>query len=116
MEQIRNEQMRKILSELSELLQQVYGNRLKSVIVYGSVARGTSTKDSDIDILVLVEGSASELRTYEEKLNEVSADISLKYLKVFSIIDVAYQEYWEWRQISPFYRNVAEEGIVLYAA
>ncbi len=116
MEQIKNEQMRIILSELAERLHQVYGSRLKSVILYGSVARGAETKDSDIDIMVLVDGNASELRNYDESLGDVSTDISLKYLKVLSIIDISYQEYQEWKQISPFYKNVSDEGVVLYAA
>lgn len=116
MDQIKDEQMRKILSELLELLHQVYGKRLRAIILYGSVARGTQTKDSDVDIMVLVDGNDAELRGYEEELSDVSTDISVKYLKVFSIIDVSYQEYLEWKQISPFYRNVSEEGVVLYAA
>lgn len=115
-EQIRDGQMRKILSELAELMRQVYGDKLKSVILYGSVARGTDTEDSDIDIMVLIDGDASELRQYDERLCDASTEISLKYLKVFSIVDVSYQEYMEWRQILPFYRNVSEEGVVLYAA
>lgn len=116
MEQIMDEQMKKILSELAELLHQVYKSRLKTVILYGSVARGTYTKDSDIDIMVLVDGDDLELRSYNEQLSDVATDISLKYLKVFSIIDVSYQEYMKWKQISPFYKNVSEEGVVLYAA
>lgn len=104
------------MSELSELLHQVYGKRLRAIILYGSVARGTQTKDSDVDIMVLVDGNDAELRGYEEKLSDVSTDISVKYLKVFSIIDVSYQEYLEWKQISPFYRNVSREGVALYAA
>lgn len=57
-----------------------------------------------------------ELRMFEDKLSDVSTDISIKYFKVFSIIDVSYQEYMMWMTISPFYRNVSEEGVVLYAA
>lgn len=48
---------------------------------------------SDINIMVLVNGNNLELRRYDEKLCDISSDISLKYLKVFSIIDVSYQEY-----------------------
>ncbi|MDO4345266.1 MAG: nucleotidyltransferase domain-containing protein [Eubacteriales bacterium] len=116
MNRIKDEQMRIILSELADRLYQVYENRLKAVIVYGSVARGTETKDSDVDIMVLVDGNNAVLRAYSEKLSDVSAEISLRYLKVFSIIDISYQEYIEWKQVSPFYKNVAEEGVVLYAA
>jgi predicted nucleotidyltransferase len=116
MEQIKDEQMKKMLSELTGLLYQVYKDKLKVVILYGSVARGTQTKDSDIDIMVLVEENGTELRNYDEKLGEVSVDISLKYLKVFSIIDVSYEEYEKWKQIYPFYKNVSKEGVILYAA
>jgi len=116
MDQIQDKQMRIILSELAELLHRVYGKRLKEVILYGSVARGTHNEDSDVDILVLVDGDDAMLRDYGERLCDVSTDISLKYLKVFSILDVSYQEYLKWKQISPFYRNVSEEGVVLYVA
>lgn len=116
MEGIKDEQMRKILSELAEQLHQVYGNKLRAVILYGSVARGTQTDESDVDIMVLVDGNSAELKEYDDKLSDVSTEIALKYLKVFSIIDVSYKEYQDWKTISPFYKNVAEEGVVLYAA
>lgn len=116
MDKIKDKQLKKILEELAGFLQEVYGNRLRAVILYGSVARGTQTSESDVDIMVLVEGSAEELRGYEDKLSDVSTDFALKYLKVFSIIDVSYQEYVDWMKISPFYKNVSEEGVVLYAA
>lgn len=77
---------------------------------------GTNTEESDIDIMVLIDGTDQEMRMYDEKLSDVSTDLALKYLKVFSIIDVKYQEYMDWKTVSPFYRNVNEEGIVVYAA
>ena len=112
MDQIKDEHMKKMLSELAELLHQAYGKRLKAVILYGSVARGTYTNDSDVDIMVLVDGDNVELREYDEMLS----DISLKYLKVLSIIDISYQEYQKWKQTLPLYKNVSKEGVVLYAA
>ena len=41
MEKIQDMDLRKMLLELEEKLQRVYGNKLKAVILYGSVARGT---------------------------------------------------------------------------
>lgn len=114
--QLLKENLKTILHETTELLYQVYGNRMKAVILYGSVARGTQKKDSDIDIMVLVDGTDSQLREYVDKLSDVSTDLALKYMKVFSIIDVQYQEYQKWKDISPFYKNVEREGVVVYAA
>ena len=116
MEKIQDMDLRKMLLELEEKLQRVYGNKLKAVILYGSVARGTATEESDIDIMVLVDGTAQELRTFEDQLSDVSTDISIKYFKVFSIIDISYQEYMRWVNTSPIYRNVSKEGVILYAA
>ena len=116
MEKIQDMDLRKMLLELEEKLQRVYGNKLKAVILYGSVARGTATEESDIDIMVLVDGTAQELRTFEDQLSDVSTDISIKYFKVFSIMDISYQEYMRWMNTLPFYRNVSQEGVVLYAA
>ena len=93
MEKIEDMNLRKMLLELEEMLQRVYGNKLKAVILYGSVARGTATEESDIDIMVLIDGTAQELRAFEDQLSDVSTDISIKYFKVFSIIDISYQEY-----------------------
>ena len=116
MEKIQDMDLRKMLLELEEKLQRVYGNKLKAVILYGSVARGTATEESDIDIMVLVDGTAQELRTFEDQLSDVSTDISIKYFKVFSIIDISYQEYMRWMNMLQFYRNVSKEGVILYAA
>lgn len=116
MEKIKDESIKKMLTELAESLQHIYGDKLKTIVLYGSVARGTQTDDSDIDIMVLVDGNNDELHQYDDKLSDVSTDFSLKYLKVLSVVDVSYQEYQDWRTLSPFYKNVSEEGIILYAA
>ena len=116
MEKLQSEELRMILTELAGMLKEVYHDKLKAVILYGSVARGTATDESDIDIMVLIDGTDQELRIFEDRLSDVSADISIKYFKVFSIIDISYQEYMAWMKISPFYRNVSEEGVILYAA
>lgn len=105
-----------MLAELTESLKKIYSDKLKTVLLYGSVAKGTQTDDSDIDIMVLIDGNNDELRQYDDKLSDISTDFSLKYLKVLSVVDISYQEYEEWKNSSPFYKNVSEEGIVLYAA
>ena len=87
MDNIKDEQLKKILSELAENLIHVYGKRLKEVILYGFVARGVPSKESDIDIMVLVDAD-----------------------------DKVLQEYLNWKQVLPYYRNISEEGIILYAA
>ena len=40
-----------ILKEFREEVENLYENGLKSIILYGSWARGDATEDSDIDLL-----------------------------------------------------------------
>ena len=116
MENLRDNRLETILAELADMLLEVYRDRLKAVILYGSVARGTATNESDIDIMVLVDGTDQELKAFDDRLSDISTDISTKYVKVFSIMDVSYQEYMTWMKVSPFYKNISKEGIILYVA
>ena len=53
------------LQQCRALLQTLYGPWLHGVVLYGSCARGTEETDSDIDLMVLLEGpvdSAQEIR------------------------------------------------------
>ena len=105
-----------MLKKLPEELKIIYGEKLKKVVLYGSVAREVATDDSDVDIIVLIDMNQSELIEYEDALSDVSTNLALEYFKVFSLIDVSLEEYDHWKDILPFYKNVDKEGIVLYAA
>jgi hypothetical protein len=48
----------RIVQALPEACRAVYGERLQSVAIYGSVARGTMRPDSDIDVLIVAEDLA----------------------------------------------------------
>ena len=44
-----------LLEDYTNDLQKIYGNHLKTVILYGSYARGDYTEESDIDIMILLD-------------------------------------------------------------
>ena len=83
-----------------------------NIILYGSVARGTSTDESDIDIAILV---TDEL-TFEQSdsLSDFIVDMNLKYDKVFSVIDISVEKFEKWKSVLPFYKNVEAEGVSLW--
>lgn len=113
---MNQEQIKEATLRLAEQLKGLYKDKLKAVILYGSVARGTDLEDSDVDILVLVDATQEELRKYSDALSDISTDFALEFFRVFSIIDVSFQEFSEWKDVSPFYKNVARDGVMLYAA
>ena len=55
--------------------------RVLSIILYGSVARGTDTPESDIDIALIIRGNMDA--ETESRLSRLTTDMNLKYDKVF---------------------------------
>lgn len=51
--------LRPVLHALDASLRSTFGSRLRDVQLFGSYARGEATEDSDVDVLVLVDGLAS---------------------------------------------------------
>lgn len=52
----RDEELRAVAREYARALEETLGDRLVSVVLYGSVARGESRPTSDVDLLVVAEG------------------------------------------------------------
>ena len=48
--------VRDLVLQMREVLGERFGARLKTLVLFGSLARGDATEDSDIDIIVVLEG------------------------------------------------------------
>ncbi len=103
-----------ITNELVEGLIDLFNDRLVSIILYGSVARGTNTDESDVDIAIILKDVKSQ--SVQDKLVDFSLYLDLKYDKVFSVIDIDYEEFLKWENVLPFYKNVKKDGVVLWKA
>ena len=102
-----------IFESLTEGLKRIYGDYLQSIILYGSVAKKTNTEESDIDIAVVVTKDDAEMH---DEMVDMNVDLELQCGKVLSVLIIDLEEYTKWNSISPFYRNVKEEGIILWKA
>lgn len=99
-----------ILAEAKKRLKQIYGDKLKDIILYGSYARGDFTEGSDIDIIILLEDMKepiAERRKYFDAIWE----LDLKYDTLISIIPFKEEEYRTRRL--PLILNVKREGFSL---
>lgn len=82
------------------------------VILYGSHARGDSHDDSDWDILVLLAKDDVSLKT-EQGFRHHLLDLELEIGEPISVF-VHSKKIWEEKYaITPYYRNIKKEGIVL---
>ena len=84
-----------------------------TVILYGSYARGEQTKDSDIDLLILIERDKEKL-TREEEI-KITYPLYGIESEVGTIISptVYSRKAWASHRVTPFYENVNRDGIVL---
>lgn len=105
---IPNEKLKLILTELRHRFEQLYGERLARMVLYGSQARGDPEPDSDIDLLVVLKGQVSPCDEINRTLKDV-ADISLKYNEVIACVFVSEAEFE--RERSPLMLNVHREGL-----
>ena len=106
-----SEEMRE---ELVQGLTDIFGNNISMIILYGSVARGNATKESDVDIAIVVRSQMDDAT--KRRLLSWAADMDIRYERVFSIVDIQESNMKKWEEVLPFYRNVKKEGIVLWKA
>jgi uncharacterized protein len=98
------------LQQCRTLLQRLYGMRLKGVVLYGSCARGTEATESDIDLMVLLEGpvdAAQEIRRMWEVLYPLQME-SARLLSVMPVDAALYDQ-----GAYALYRQVKADGVAL---
>ncbi|MGD2089543.1 MAG: nucleotidyltransferase domain-containing protein [Candidatus Aminicenantes bacterium] len=108
---IRNKLTLKILEDIKREITASLGNDVKEIVLYGSYARSEETRDSDIDIVVLLNDKISNKSYIREKLADIKVDLSLKYDIVISILIKDYHQYVRLREVVPFYSALYNEGI-----
>ena len=110
------EKIRMILDEYVRGIVKIYGEKLHSVILYGSYARGDYKADSDIDIMILVDMSELDIKEFRHKLSELTYDINEKYECDINPIAKSLDLFVQWEDAYPFYANIKNEGVSLYEA
>jgi len=97
-----------LLQDIRARLLRAHGKRLRGLVLYGSEARGDAGPDSDIDLLVLLDGPVDYGEDLETNLAAVYP-LSLEIGRRISAKPVSATEYEEVD--CPLYRNARREGI-----
>lgn len=100
------------LQSLVHSLERIYGDLLVRIVLYGSTARGDDTDESDIDIAVIMKDGASP-EMYGAQL-DVVVDLQLECDKVISIMRINVDKFNECCNMIPLYKNIKDDGIVLW--
>lgn len=104
-----------VIDEFVKNVNEILGNRVKRIILYGSYARGDYNESSDIDIMILTDLTDKEIIKYRDKIINIAYDIEcendfdIELNPLVKNID----KFNYWLEALPFYMNVQKEGVVL---
>ncbi len=99
-----------ILTYVSDKAKSVFEDKLNSVILYGSYARGDFDYESDIDIMIIADILPEEINQYTSQLRDQIYQFELEADCVISLCVVSKSVFERFKNIVPFYQNVLKEG------
>ena len=102
--------LNQVLSEFKQNLQDYYQNRLHRLVLFGSYARQQATTDSDIDVLIVLNGSVNA-STEINQTGALVARLCLENDVLISRLFLSAARYEE--ENSPLLRNIRQEGVLL---
>lgn len=108
-------ELNKILNQMSRVYRQAYQERICAIYLYGSYARGDFTEESDIDMVAIVKGDRQGLQEQLKEIWDIAADLGMDYDIVISPTVIPYDEFENYKDILPYYRNILQEGVKLSA-
>ena len=108
---VNNDILRDILCSIKQGYKQVYGDDIMDIYLYGSYARGDYEQDSDIDFVAIVKGNRLDLQKKLKLMWDIAADLGLENDIVISPTVIPYNEFLQYQEKLPYYRNIIKEGV-----
>lgn len=102
-----SEKYRKSVNEFARRALEKYGDKIDSIILFGSVARGEAREESDIDVLIVTKKEDFRLRRV---LVGLAFDILLETRENISVKTLSKEDFERHKKFS-FLRNVISEGV-----
>lgn len=100
-----------ILGEVYAACNPVFKNAIKDAFLYGSYARGDYHAESDIDILLTVDLEQTEISSLRNRVGMITSDLSLKHDVTISVTVKPFDQFRQYADVLPYYKNVLGEGI-----
>ena len=104
------EQIVYITQTVAQKAKEVYGDKLKEVILYGSYARGDYEEWSDVDIMIIADADDMTCENLNNLLYSALHNLDSRMNLLLSIMYVPKIHFEYWKEAYPFYKNIDEEG------
>ena len=101
-----------LMKELKDHLNRHLNNKVVEVILFGSRVKGTANKDSDYDVVIVI--NTQDDRKVRREINDLCYDLELKY-NIFLDTQIISKDELEYglRGKHPVFRLAVKEGIHL---
>ena len=106
---LTSEPIKDIIKELKIGLEKKYGSQLKSILLFGSYARGEETEDSDIDIAIILK-DFDHACTEIERTGDIVSSLSLKFDTLISLVPIKEKDWLERK--TALISNIKRDGVV----
>ena len=107
-----NKNQREAIIRYLSILNEKYKEEIAEVILYGSVARGESVEESDVDLLIVTANGDQELR---DEIIMACFDIILQTDVILTPLVMDEKTYeWHKKYRDPLYNNIKRDGIDLW--
>jgi predicted nucleotidyltransferase len=108
-----------LLSRLVQACRDQYAERLVSLVLFGSTARGTSGPDSDVDLLIvsegLPEGRVARVREFMAVERQLEAEVRAARLAGWNVeLSPVFKTPAEVQQGSPLFLDMLDDAQLLY--
>ena len=81
------------------------------IVLFGSRARGDAKKDSDWDLLILID--SLDIRELEDLFRDKIYDLELETGEIISMFVYNNKDWTSRHKITPLYKSIKKEGVVL---
>ncbi len=104
------ESLRGLLDRLVDGLAELYGPRYRGLVLHGSYARGDAREGSDVDLLLLLDGTVDVMQEMD-RAQDVKWPLALEAGYTVSLIPVSVDDYL--KSYEPYLWNARKEGFAV---
>ena len=104
-----------IISSLATQIKAAIGDRLASVILYGSYARDDFDEGSDVDVMILIDAKHERITAYWDIIGDITSELVYQYNLLITPVIQSDEIFNKYKDASGFYKNILTEGVRINA-